>query len=224
MEVKDAPHKNPGMNLKEKVLLSVVGVVAIGGTFYFANRAAQRYRSRKEQKKSLVPGSAADYATQIYNAMDGAGTDEESLRRILRMIPDKKTWLQVAASYMGNYHTSLTKDLQGDLSTTEYEEMMLIISSKPEEKKPGVSYQHNHKAWAKRLYAAMSAYYWIFPGTDEDAIKAVFLEIPTKMDFWKVHQEYKKEYGSDAMEDIKGELSQYYLDELSNIFKSKPMQ
>ena len=80
-------------------------------------------------------------------------------------------------------------DLKSELATTEYNEMLAIIAGKPDRisgnYKPVITYQQ-YLSWAKRLKAAFDITYWFVPGTDEPAIKAVFLEIPTQMDFQKL--------------------------------------
>jgi hypothetical protein len=220
-----APVPVQGSNLKEIIIYSAIGLVMVGGSIYLGTKMVKTALANTEEKKSLDPDSGARQAKQIRMAFDNDGwwgTDEEALRRALRGIPDKKTFLAVAASYKRNYGTPLTKDMQEELSSTEYDEMMNIIAGKPEEYKKGQPVVYNYIAWAKRLYAAMSVYYGIFPGTDEDAIKSVFLEIPTQAAYTKVKEAYLKEYGNTLMYDLEGDLSQSYIDEYMAIIRSKP--
>jgi hypothetical protein len=113
--------------------------------------------------------------------------------------------------------------MQGELSSTEYDEMMMIIAGKPEDKARGDKPTYNYTAWAKRLWNAMSVYYMgLFPATDEDAIKSVCLEVPTQADWEKVKKAYYAEYGNSLMDDLRGDLSQWYIDEYMGIIKRKP--
>ncbi len=212
------------MNLKEIVIYSAIGLVLVGGTIFLVRKAIRETVASGEEKKSLETDSSATYAKQIKMAFENDGwwgTDEESLRAVLRRIPTKEFYKQVAASYKKLYASPLTADMQDELTSTEYEEMMMIVAAKPEKK--GDPPVYNYLAWAKRIRAAVSIYYGIFPGTDEDAIKSVFLEIPTQAAFKKVQDAYVKEYGDTLMYDLEGDLSQDYIDEYMAIIKKKPL-
>jgi hypothetical protein len=217
--------KQPGSSLKEIVLYSGIGLALTAGTIYLVSKQWRKFQSDKEEQKALDPDDAASYAKQINMAFgnDGWwGTDEEALRKVLRRIPSKEFFKEVAESYKKNFGEPLTQAMQDELSSTEYDEMMLILAAKP--KKKGDPPVYNHLAWAKRIRAAISVYYGIFPGTDEEAIKAVFLEIPTKLDYLKVQQEYLKEYGDSLIADLKGDLSLFDQLPLIEIMKNKPYQ
>ena len=67
----------------------------------------------------------------------------------------------------------------------------------------------SYDGWAKRLKAAFDKSYGFMPGTDEDAIKAVFNEIPTQKAFVLTGIWYKKLYASNMMTDLKGELEMW---------------
>jgi hypothetical protein len=216
--------KSSSAKLKEVVIYSAVGLVLVGGTIFLTSKMIKNQIAKGEEKKSLDTDSAATYAKQIKMAFDNDGwwgTDEESLRGILRKIPHKEFFKEVATSYKKLYNSPLTADMQSELTSTEYEEMMMIIASKPEKK--GQAATPNYLAWAKRIRAAVSVYYGFFPGTDEDAIKSVFLEIPTQSDFKKVQDIYLKEYGNTLTSDLQGDLSAEYLSEFETIIKSKPI-
>lgn len=216
--------KSPSSKIKEAVIYSAIGLVLVGGTIFLSSQFVKNTIAKTEEKKSLETDSEATYAKQIKMAFDNDGwwgTDEESLRALLRKIPTKEFFKDVASSYKKLYNSPLTADMQDELTSTEYEEMMMIIASKPE-KKGGASVP-NHLAWAKRIRAAVSVYYGIFPGTDEDAIKSVFIEIPTQTDFKKVQDIYQKEYGNSLGTDLQGDLSLDYIQEFEAIIKSKPV-
>ena len=211
------------INIKEIVIYSAVGLLLVGGIIYLGSKLIRTGIANTEEKKSLDTTSASTTAKQLKMAFDNDGwwgTDEEALRRILRSIPTKDFYKDVAGSYKKLYGNPLTKDMQDELTSTEYEEMMMIVASKPEKK--GDAPTLNYLAWAKRIRAAVSVYYGIFPGTDEDAIKSVFLEIPTQDAFKKVQAAYVKEFGDTLMYDLEGDLSQSYIDEYMAIIKKKP--
>lgn len=215
----------PKPNLKEIVIYSTLGLVVVGGTVFLLSKAVRKTVANTQEKKALDVDSSASVAKTIRMALDndmwfGWGTDEEALRKVIRDIPSKEEFKKIAASYKKLYGEPLTKDLQGDLSTAEYNEMMAIIAGKPEKKGEKVAY--NHTATAIRLYNAMSIWYGIFPGTDEDAIKSVFLEIPTQADYKKVESAYYKKYGNTLQDDLEGDLSSSYINEYMGILHKKP--
>ncbi len=211
------------VNIKEIVIYSAVGLILVGGTIYLGSKLVRTGIANTEERKSLDTTSSSTYAKQLKMAFDNDGwwgTDEEALRRILRSIPTKDFYKEVAGSYKKLYASPLTKDMQDELTSTEYEEMMMIVASKPEKK--GDAPTLNYLAWAKRIRSAVSVYYGIFPGTDEDAIKSVFLEIPTQDAYKKVQAAYVKEFGDTLLYDLEGDLSQDYIDEYLAIIKKKP--
>lgn len=221
----EQPQQKSGANIKEVVIYSAIGLVLVGGTLFIGNKLLHKGISNTEEKKALEPDSTTSQAKQLKMAFDNDGwwgTDEELIRKTLRGLKDKKTYRDVAASYKKLYNSPLTKDMQEELTSTEYDEMMNIIAAKPEEYKKGQPITYNYLAWAKRLRSAVSTYYWIFPGTDEDAIKSVFIEIPTQTAFAKVKSAYKTEYGDDLMSDLQGDLDLFTIIELQQLISKKP--
>ena len=77
-------------------------------------------------------------------------------------------------------------------------------------------------SWARRLKAAFDITYGPFPGTDEDAIKAVFMEIPSQAAFAQVGIAYKKEYSKDLISDLKSELEFWEYAPMMQIINTKP--
>jgi len=143
----------------------------------------------------------------------------------MRAVPSKDEFKKVINSYQKLYARSLMMDLKNELTTSEYNEMLAIIAGKPD--KIGANYipqigQQQYLAWAKRLKAAFDISYWFIPGTDEDAVKAVFMEIPTQTDFQKVAVAYKSEYGNDLIGDLKNELEFWEYAPYISIINNKP--
>jgi hypothetical protein len=216
--------------LKEKLTYSIVGLVVLGGSFFIGRSIVRHARATSEEKKTYNDGNAAYYAQKLKMAFEndnyfGWGTDEESIRDTIRKIPSKDVFKQVINSYQKLHAKSLMSDLKDELATSEYNEILAIIAGKPDRitgnYKPTLS-QQNYLAWATRLKAAFDITYWFLPGTDEPAIKAVFMEIPTQADFQKVAETYKSEYGSDLISDLKSELEFWEYAPMMDIINKKP--
>ncbi len=109
----------------------------------------------------------------------------------MQQVPSQENFKEIIKSYQKLYNTNLLKDVSGELQSSEYNEMISIIASKPDKYKPGKAPVYNYKAWAKRLKAAFDKSYGFVPGTDEDAIRAVFVEIPSRAAFGEVAKAYR---------------------------------
>jgi hypothetical protein len=149
------------------------------------------------------------------------GTDMEKLRATIISIESKEQLNKVFKAYKKEYHRNMYLDMSDELQASQYNELLQIIATKPEKKgaKPTQSF---YTAWAKRLKAAFDKTYSFIPGTDEPAIKAVFAEIPTQLDFVKTGMEYKRMYATDLMEALKSELEYWEIGDYLKIILSKP--
>jgi isochorismate hydrolase len=131
----------------------------------------------------------------------------------------------VAGSYHRLYNRNMYADMQGELQSTEYNEMLSIVAEKPQKAgkrtKP-VLLTKKYEEWAKRLKAAFDKTYGPLPGTDEDAIKTVFAEIPTQADFVQVSARYKMLYGTKLDDDLKSESEFGQYSDWMKIITSKP--
>jgi len=216
--------------LKEKLTYSIVGLVVLGGSFLLGRSVVRGARATSEQKKTYEDGNAASFAQQLKMAFEndnyfGWGTDEVAIRDVIRKVPSKDYFKQVINSYQKLYARSLMADLKEELTSSEYNEMLAIIAGKPDKITGNYSpilTQQQYLSWAKRLKAAFDITYWFVPGTDEPAIKAVFMEIPTQADFQKVAAAYLKEYGNDLMSDLKSELEFWEIGSMMDIINKKP--
>jgi hypothetical protein len=229
--MKDAStNEHDDFTLKEKLTYGIVGLVVLSGSFFIGRSLVRGARATSEQKKTYEDGNAASFAQQLKMAFEndnyfGWGTDENTVRSVIRKIPSKEYFRQVINSYQKLYARSLMADLKEELATSEYNEMLAIISGKPDRITGNYSPiigQQQYLAWAKRLKAAFDITYWFVPGTDEPAIKAVFMEMPTQADFQKVANAYLKEYGSDLMGDLKSELEFWEIGSMMDIINKKP--
>ena len=214
--------------LKEKVTYTILGIVVIGGSFLIGRSMIRKVKSDNEERKTFEDGSAATYAKQVKMAFENdgwPGTDEEALRNILRRVASKEDFKNVLTSYERLYNSSLMRDMKEELQATEYNEMLAIIAGKPDRIIPGKKYgltTAQYKSWARRLKAAFDITYGPIPGTDEPAIKAVFTEIPTQMDFQKVGRAYAQEYARDLIADLKSELEFWEYSPMMKIIEDKP--
>jgi len=204
----------------------------LGGSFFIGRTLIRKARSTSEEKKTYEEDNPAAYAQKLKMAFENDnyfewGTDEEAIRQVLRNVQSKDEFKKIINSYQKLYARSLMMDLKSELTTSEYNEMLAIIAGKPD--KIGANYipqigQQQYLAWAKRLKAAFDITYWFIPGTDEDAVKAVFMEIPTQAAFEQVTIAYKKEYGNDLISDLKSELEFWEYGPYMEIINNKPKQ
>jgi len=217
---------NNDLTVKEKILYSLIGLGIVGGGVFFGRKLVVKSVANREEKKSFEDGTPATYAKQIKMAFDNDGwwgTDTEKLRSTLRDIPSKQVFLKVQESYKKLYNSNMITDMSDELQTTEYNEMLQIIGQKPDKTggKPA-SVITSYDGWAKRLKAAFDKSYGFLPGTDEDAIKAVFNEMPTQKAFIMTGIVYNKLYASNMMTDLKGELEMWEYNDYMKIILSKP--
>jgi len=209
--------------LKEKIIYSLLGLVGVGGTVWLGRKLILDARSNKEQNQSFEDGSSATIAKQIKMAFENDGwwgTNTTALRDALVSVQSQEDWDKAVKSYQKLYNSNLFKDLSDELQSTEYNEMLQIINSKP--KKRGQAPAGNqYRAWAKRLKAAFDKEYGFLPGTDDAAIVATFNEIPTQTAFIQTALEYKKLYGTNLLDDLNGESEWGQYDEWLAIIAKK---
>lgn len=217
---------NNELSLKEKLLYSLIGLGIVGGGIFFGRKLVLKSVANREEKKSFEEGTPATYAKQLKMAFDNDGwwgTDTEKVRSTLTEIPSKQVFLKVQESYKKLYNSNLITDLSDELQTTEYNEMLQIIAQKPDKTGGKASSAYNvFDGWAKRLKAAFDKEYGFLPGTDEEAIKAVFNEMPTQKAFYITAVFYKKLYAANLMDDLRGELEAWELSEYLKMITSKP--
>ncbi len=218
------------MTTADKIKWGIVSVLVIGGSFFIGRSLVRKARATAEQKKTFEEGTPATYAKLIKMAFDndmwfGWGTDEKALRKTVAAIPSRQVFQQVMNTYQKLYTRSMMADMQDELTSTEYNEMLAIIAAKPEKGNAPILVQLTtvqYQAWAKRLRAAFEITYWGIPGTDEDAIKAVFLEMPTQGAFWQTAKTYNQLYGDDMVKDLKSELEFWEYGPMMDIILKKP--
>lgn len=212
---------------KDTVIYAAIGLLATGSVVYFGRKIIQNILSNNEERKTLDDSSAAAYAKRIKMAFENdgwPGTDKDTLRAVMRQIPSKAVFAQVQTSYQKLFNDSLLKNMGDELTSSEYNEMQQIMAGKPDKVTKGAKAPLNYPAWARRLKAAFDKTYGFIPGTDEAAIKAVFLEIPTHAAFVQVGAAYAREFGKNLIDALKDELSGSDYTEMMTIIVRKPQK
>lgn len=222
--------KEGGFTLKEKLLYAGGAIVLTLSTFFLGRKIVRSLMSNTEEKKTLSEDSPATYAKQIKMAFENdgwPGTDTLKLRKVLQEIPSKQVLNKVAASYQKLYNSNIYRDMSDELQSTEYNEMLSILSVKPDRigkngESTGELMAKQYSEWAKRMKAAFDKTYGPFPGTDENAIKAVFTEMPTQASFLETSKAYQKQYSSNMLNDLKDEMYDYK--DYMKIITAKPQK
>ncbi|MBI1836439.1 MAG: hypothetical protein HYR91_04150 [Flavobacteriia bacterium] len=188
-----------------------VSIIAITA-FYFAKRKVQEINAKKEQSKSFGKDNHATWAKQFRQAFENDGwwgTDVPLVRQTMRAIPSKEDFYSVEQSYRKMYKgASLIEEMSDELTKLEYQEMLAIKNAKPSKSNGTQTLKiYDPVGWAKRFHSALD-YSWLgfMSGTDEDAIVAVFQEIPTQKAFWATANSYNKMYSVHLWDDLDGDL------------------
>ncbi len=188
--------------------VSVVSLLAIK----LVSNKIKNTIANNAENNSFGANRHTTWAKQIKMAFDNngwPGTDEPALRHVLLAMPSKEDFIATQNQYRKLYKGSnLIEDMTGELKSTEYNEMLAILQAKPnKEGHQQLDIAHLSKSWAIRLYNALSIYYMGFiPGTDENAVRAVFNEIPTQQAFSVTKQAYQNLYGASLEVDLDGDL------------------
>lgn len=205
----------PQRRLFSSLIAAGVTIGAVLLIIWLIDRKVKKVRANIEENKSFGNDKHSTWAKQFIQAFDndswwGMGTNEALIRQTIRAIPSKEDFNKVAAKYkILTKGSVLVADLTSELSSTEYEEMLAILNSKPKkakDAKPGGKI-YDPEGWARRLHAAVNYHYWLgIPGTDEDAIRLVFQEFPTQQAFYNTAAVYKRLYGVSLWTDLDGDL------------------
>jgi hypothetical protein len=137
MEEAVAPqnHDNSALDI---VKYSMGGIILLGGSALLIRYFIKRSFENTEQNKSLDEGASATYAKQLKMAFENdgyPGTNMQEVRRIFQEIPSKQAFQQVENSYQKQFSSPLAKDLQSELKSSEYQEMVSIKAAKPQKEK-----------------------------------------------------------------------------------------
>ncbi len=148
-----------------------------------------------ERAKSLLAGdTTAGVADALYQAMDGAGTDEAAIRRILAEYKGDPAELERV--YKERHKTSLRDDLKSELSDSEFNEAAAYLNGDKIE------------AACSRLNGAIDGL-----GTDEEAVKETLKGL-TKDELKEVAKRYKDKFGESLEDALAGDFSGLDLEEV----------
>lgn len=210
----------------EILLYTIGGAVVLGGTFLLGRKLIREAVTKNYENNSMEQGSASSYAKSIRMAFDNDGywgTDVTALRSTLQRVPNKEAFQSVVKSYQKLYNHSLMAAMQEELTISQYNEMMAILNAKSDNAKSNnITAPVLYEGWAKRLKAAFDKTYGFMPGTDEDAVKAVFLEMQTQQDFSGTAQAYARLYHANLLYDLKHELEFWEYDPMLQLITTKP--
>jgi hypothetical protein len=206
-----------------KVRNTLLAALGLTGLVVFATKVIKKKVADKSDSKSFQDGTPETNAKLIKMAFDNDGwfgTDVKALREVLSKIKSKDELEKIRKEYEKQFGSPLYRDMMKELQSTEYKEMMQIIEGKAD--KTGLPLtEKQYTAWAKRLKAAFDKMYGFIPGTDEAAIKTVFNEIPSQQAFINVGKAYAREYKSNLVTDLKGELEAWEYPDYMKIITSK---
>ncbi len=127
---------NPHVRNTAKNIALGLGIVTVLGISYFViNKKIKEYRTKKNYQEvekqigvNTPAGKAAGYAAVLFSAMDGWGTNEDLIYSTLRkMKADRILFADVANAYRKLYGADLLKEIQSELSSTEYMKFQSII-------------------------------------------------------------------------------------------------
>lgn len=217
----------------------LIGVAVAGGAVGLFLLGRKLYRDRAEDaalNRSDKEDEPESYAQRLINAFAndmplGLGTNEELVRDTIRAVPHLKFWEGVKDSYRkltrgGN----LMADLTAELSTQMLREVNLIISDLPKDAREAANRDPNEitaarlRAWADRIKAACdyeASFAWPW-GTDESAVHAVLMDVPTAKALCSIDKMYRAAYGKGLFAQLTEEMEGDDLARCYQIIMQKP--
>jgi hypothetical protein len=122
-------------DLKTVVIYSSLGVGTATGLFFLVRHFYKKSQANRSEKHSLEEGDPAAYAKQLKMAFDndnymGWGTNEEAITKVFEELPSKKMYERVQKEYFRMYSKSLNADLEEELSSDEYNNLIRLLNAK----------------------------------------------------------------------------------------------
>lgn len=122
-------------NLKTIVVYSTLGAGTATGLFFLARHFYKKTISNLTERRSLEEGDPATLAKQLKMAFEndnyfGWGTNWEVVKQVFQEIPSKSMYSKVQREYSRLYNKSLNADLEDELSSDEYNELIRILNAK----------------------------------------------------------------------------------------------
>jgi hypothetical protein len=121
--------------LKTVVVYSSLGVGTATGLFLLVRHFYKKSQANRSEKHSLEEGDPATYAKQLKMAFDNDnymswGTNEEAVKQVFEDLPSRKMFERVQKEYFRMYSRSLNADLEEELSSDEYNELIRLLNTK----------------------------------------------------------------------------------------------
>jgi hypothetical protein len=122
-------------DLKTVVIYSSLGVGTATGLFMLVRHFYKKSQANRSEKHSLEEGDPATFAKQLKMAFDNDnymswGTDEEAVTKVFEELPSRKMYERVQKEYFRMYNKSLNADLEEELSSDEYNNLVRLLNSK----------------------------------------------------------------------------------------------
>jgi len=122
-------------DFKTMVIYSTLGLGTATGLFFLVRHFYKKSQANRSEKHSLEEGDPATYAKQLKMAFDndnyfGWGTNETTVLRVFRELPSRKMFERVQKEYFRLYNSSLNADLEKELESDEYDELISILKTK----------------------------------------------------------------------------------------------
>ena len=121
--------------LKTVVVYSSLGVGTATGLLLLVRHFYKKSQANRSEKHSLEEGDPATYAKQLKMAFDNDnymswGTNEEAVKKVFEDLPSRKMFERVQKEYFRMYSKSLNADLEEELSSDEYNELIRLLNTK----------------------------------------------------------------------------------------------
>lgn len=143
---------------------------------------------------------AKKVADQVHDAVDGWGTDEDSLKSALLGLTAEQA-NEVKDVYKSTYGESLEDAIKGDTSGQLEKTLLSAIEGKTATKETQSTEKSKVQQKAVQIHSAIDG-----AGTDEDALKSLLLGISAD-EANQVKAEYEALYGESLEDAIKGDTS-----------------
>lgn len=122
-------------NLKTVVIYSTLGVGTATGLFFLGRHFFKKALANRSEKHSMEEGDPATFAKQLKMAFEndnyfGWGTNTNVVTQVFQEIPSKSMYSKVQKEYFRQYGKSLNADLEDELSSEEYNELIRILNAK----------------------------------------------------------------------------------------------
>lgn len=120
---------------KTVVTYSALGLGTATGMFFLARYFYKKAKKNSVENNSLNEGDPATFARQLKMAFDndnwmGWGTNTNMVMQVFREIPSKSSYQKVQSAFFSLYNKSLTSELESELTSDEYNEVIRILSVK----------------------------------------------------------------------------------------------